>query len=655
MKINLKIILPITLLLFIILLSFGYLLVYLNQQEKKLSDDAYRFQQLNTLSQRLGREQEVTEFNVLRYSFNASKEALIAISQSELNKAQTIDEIYPYIDTERGRQLIDKYINARINIDAVRNELITAMDTKNLNQIKIKYDVWSVQTQNVRDVIAEIDNYNVTTLGAVLASVDVIGTRIIQVIIILIIVVFIAFFLLFYYLKYIITNPIIRLSAIASEISDKNFSSILDSNLERQDEIGTLFRTFTTMSKNIKELYRSLEQNVKDRTAELTNRTTELEAAQKATLNILEDLNIERKALIETKALDEAILTSIGGGLVVMDKEGVVTYVNDSFELVTGWSKKEVIGKKFADVIPSETEKGEKVTVENRLFSKILAGENPENDYGTTIYYVRKDGSRFPVDSLVERVTIDGEVVGIVKTFTDITKAKEIDRAKTEFVSFAAHQLRTPLSAISWYTEMLLSGDAGELQEMQKKYLDQIYKGNQRMIGMVKSFLNVSRIDLGNLQIEKEMTDVGQLLESVIDEQKQKIAQREINLIYDASKELPNVNLDPKRIRMVFQNLLSNAIKYTHEKGEVKIDIKVYKEDHEIVFEFKDTGYGIPAHEQEKIFTKLFRAENVVERATEGTGLGLYIVKNIIDNSGGRIWFDSVENEGTTFYVSLPL
>lgn len=654
MKINLKIILPIFILLSIILIAFGYLLYYIEYQTKETSFESAKFQRINNLGEKLGSEQETMEYNIITYTFNQDPNALIAIAQSEINKAHIIDQIYPYIDNENDKSLIDKYLKSRENIGEVQSQFLKAIATKDARLINEKFKIWNAQTQQIRKNIVDVNENNSTSLATIFDSLKDLEAKIAQIILFLFTVVIIAIFIFFYYLKYFITSPIEKLSGYAEEVANNNFSNIMDDNLMRKDEIGILYKAFNNMSRQVKKSYTSFEQNIKDRTQELLKRTEELEYSQKATLNILEDLNIEKQNLLETKALDEAILTSIGDGLVVINKHGEITYTNDSFEEITGWSRDEAINKVFVDLIPSENESGLKTPNQDRFISRILGGFDPIENTVDTAFYVKKDGSRFPVNSLVKRIILQKELIGAVKTFRDVTREKDIDRAKTEFVSLAAHQLRTPLSAISWYTEMLLSGDAGDLLEIQKKYLEQIYQGNQRMIDMVKSFLNVSRIDMGHMTIEKKSTDISLLLKSVLEEQKQNIISKNLDLSLECDKEMPPIEIDPLRIRMVLQNLLSNAIKYTPINGRIAISLNSNIENKEIMLIVQDTGYGIPQADFTKIFSKMFRSSNVIERATDGTGLGLYIVKNIVEGSGGKIWFESVENQGSTFYVTFP-
>jgi len=369
---------------------------------------------------------------------------------------------------------------------------------------------------------------------------------------------------------------------------------------------------------------------------------------------------LEKKVLERTKDLEqirarnEAILTSMGDGLVVVDKEGKINYINKSFEEMLGWKTKEILGKSMVEVVPREDISGKEVLFKERILTQALSGKKFIAGLANPFYYIRKDKSRFPASSTIAPVILNGKIVGAVEVFRDITKEREIDKAKTEFVSLASHQLRTPLSTVSWYSEMLLSGDAGEITDDQKKYLEEVYKSNQRMVDLVNTLLDVSRIEMGTFIVESKLTDIVNLTKSTIDEQGLQIAEKKIKFSSSFDNDIPLMQSDPKLLRMVIQNILSNAIKYTPNNGKVKISVSL-KDKNNILLEISDTGHGIPKNQQDKIFTKLFRADNVIGKDTEGTGLGLYIAKSIVEQSGGKIWFESDENKGTVFYFTLPI
>ena len=269
-------------------------------------------------------------------------------------------------------------------------------------------------------------------------------------------------------------------------------------------------------------------------------------------------------------------------------------------------------------------------------------------------YFARKNRTAFPLSIMVTPVILNKKVIGTIKVFRDITNERLIDKAKTEFVSLASHQLRTPLSTVNWYAEMLLAGDVGELNGKQKKYLEEVYHSNQRMVELVNALLDVSRLELGTFTMEPKPTNITELTRDVIDEQKPQINEKEINFSF-SSEKISLINADPKLLRMVVQNLLSNSVKYTPNRGKIELSISLFNEKN-VLLKIIDTGYGIPKNQHNKIFEKLFRADNVRNKDTDGTGLGLYIVKSIVENSGGKIWFESPkENKGTTFYVTLPI
>lgn len=237
----------------------------------------------------------------------------------------------------------------------------------------------------------------------------------------------------------------------------------------------------------------------------------------------------------------------------------------------------------------------------------------------------------------------------------EIKRTKEIDRMKSEFISVAAHQLRTPLSAVKWTMKMLIDGDIGILNAEQKTFLMQGYISNERIINLVNDLLNVARIEEGRFGYEFILINIEDLIESVARDYIHKIEEKRIMFTYNKSglANPPNIKIDPSKVKMVIQNLLDNAVKYTSEGGKVTITVKFGKMEAELVIE--DTGMGIPKEHQERLFTKFFRSNNAVKAQTEGTGLGLFIAKNIIEKHNGKIWFVSEEGKGTTFHVTIPL
>jgi signal transduction histidine kinase len=264
------------------------------------------------------------------------------------------------------------------------------------------------------------------------------------------------------------------------------------------------------------------------------------------------------------------------------------------------------------------------------------------------VRYIRFDG-KTSMASDKKLQTIEGVA-------HDITHEVEIDRAKSEFVSLASHQLKTPLTAISWLTEALLAGDKGVLNDEQRKYVENIHATDRSMMEMVNDLLNVSRIELGTFQLRPEEINIVSFAQSVIDEQKQSADAKYLEVKSVCEQDLPTLRVDRNLIRMVFQNLLSNAIKYTPAGGNVSISITRGSSMNDTVYvTVSDTGIGIPKDEQDKVFDKLHRAKNAQASVPDGTGLGLYVVKTIVERVKGTITFDSIEGKGTSFHVTLPV
>ncbi len=229
-----------------------------------------------------------------------------------------------------------------------------------------------------------------------------------------------------------------------------------------------------------------------------------------------------------------------------------------------------------------------------------------------------------------------------------------LNRMKSEFVSVASHQLRTPLSAIRWETELLLSKFRKEsVSTKQRQSIENINTLSGKMTKLVNDLLDVARIDQGRLIIRKMPVNIVELVEEAVTGVSTIVKMRNIEVVFKDKKNIPLVFGDPEKIRMVIENLLNNSIKYTTNHG--KIEIKLLKKGDFVVFSVKDNGVGIPLEQHDRVFDKFFRSDNVVKYQTEGTGLGLYIAKNIIEQLNGKIWFDSVENLGSIFSFSVPI
>lgn len=352
------------------------------------------------------------------------------------------------------------------------------------------------------------------------------------------------------------------------------------------------------------------------------------------------------------KQRDEILLESMGEGMIALDEKGKIVLINSNAANMLELNDKTVIGRFVHDVFALYDDKGKLLASQKR--PEMLALHH-KMAYSEVVSFHLPEGQGKPLmlHANASPVVIDGRIAGAIVILRDVTREREIDRMKTEFISLASHQLRTPLSAIKWFTEMLIAGDAGKLKPEQQEFAQNIYDSSERMIQLVSSLLNISRIESGRIIIDPRPTDLSELINGIVNDLKAKTEEKKQTLIISVHKELPKIKLDPRLIGQVYLNLLTNAIKYTPEGGEITVFVS--RKDGQIVSQVTDNGYGIPKSEQGKVFQKFFRAENAVKVETDGTGLGLYLIKAVIESSGGKIWFESAEGKGTTFWFSLPV
>ncbi len=230
---------------------------------------------------------------------------------------------------------------------------------------------------------------------------------------------------------------------------------------------------------------------------------------------------------------------------------------------------------------------------------------------------------------------------------------RELDVRKTQFLAIVAHQLRTPLSGIKWTLDMLMGGDLGELTDEQKSFLQKSYDNNQRMIALVEDMLNADRIGSGKARFIFAHVSIIDVIDGVLYNERAKAREKNIELKYAPPQDIrANVYGDKDRLSDALQNIIDNAIKYTQEKGEVNISL--VNDEKNIVISVRDNGIGIPEHEKKNVYNRFFRAPNALQAVADGSGLGLFIVKGIVEKHGGATWFDSSEGKGSTFYISLP-
>jgi len=232
-------------------------------------------------------------------------------------------------------------------------------------------------------------------------------------------------------------------------------------------------------------------------------------------------------------------------------------------------------------------------------------------------------------------------------------KVAEASRLKSEFIDVVSHQLRSPLTNIKWTFEILSAKDFNINEEKKEEYYINVKENIVRMVELIDDLLIISKIEEGAFSIHKSEISLEKAISELIDRYKVFAEASDIDLVFSPDKSIKTIMADSSMLKLLVENLVDNAIRYT--KGGGKIEIKYEKKPKEILFSVKDEGVGIPEKDKKFIFHKFFRAENALRTRTKGSGLGLYVCQSIAVKSGGKIWFNSTENKGTTFYFTIPL
>ncbi len=391
------------------------------------------------------------------------------------------------------------------------------------------------------------------------------------------------------------------------------------------------------------ELLISREKSLAKKT-ELLDQKSKLLARREKKLSQINILLLEEKNKIFS------IISNITDPIIFIDIKGSISLFNkaakDIFKFDDG-----VIGKKVAKKDNYSINNFRGLIKGDFEIKKIVDDDEDTIDEEMTLDYHGQQ-KFYKVNS----ATVDDKdkiIYGYLKIFYDLTRERAIDKMKSEFITIAAHQLRTPLSAIKWVIKMILDGDTGKLNAEQEELLIKGYKSNERIIELVNNLLNVSRIEEGRFGYKFKKGNFEEVLDIVLENVDNIIKHSKISLIVNKPKSIPKIYMDKERLSLVLQNLVDNAIKYTPENGKVEVSVKIEEKTLRIIV--KDNGVGVPEIEKSKLFSKFFRASNVMRMQTEGSGLGLFIAKNIIEKHGGQIELKSQEGRGTEVNFTLPL
>ncbi len=349
----------------------------------------------------------------------------------------------------------------------------------------------------------------------------------------------------------------------------------------------------------------------------------------------------------------ESIVLNLRDGIVAYDNNFKVTVFNPAAEAIFGLNESEVVGQVLG---PERAQEPRLKLLIQTVFPSLAPVVVRRSEAGA---YPQIIDLAFSEPSLELRVSTDqiqdlkGIVVGFVKVVHDRTREVELYKSKSEFVTVAAHQLRTPLTAVHWIFETL--SKSSDIVPADKEVVQSGLIASQKLLKIVNDLLDVAKIEEGRFGYQFENADLVEFLAGILENANVIAKQYGVNLYFDRGSE-PSlvVHIDSSKLGLALSNLIDNAIKYNVKSGSVTVRVSRVPDQPYVQVSVEDTGVGIPPEAMQKLFTKFFRAENVMKFQTEGSGLGLYITKNIVNRHGGTIWAESTIGRGTKFFITLP-
>lgn len=415
-----------------------------------------------------------------------------------------------------------------------------------------------------------------------------------------------------------IINPLQKLQWSLKNIGEKNFDVKLDEG--SKNELGGLFSAFNTMVLDLKAIIEKLEQDKSMKSAD--------------------------------KDKFEVVLSGISDAIIAVDLDQKILIFNKAAQNLTGYSTDEVIGHHIGKVI-RVFDKNDELLPFDYCPIKI-------NDPDEGVAFTKKDLKIIGKNKEFYANLVAGKIkegtginLGCILALHDTTEEKRLEEMKLDFVSMAAHELRTPLTSLRGYLSVLIKDTKNMLSPDEAMFLSRANISAQQLSALIENLLNVSRIENHKLTINIEPVDIRQVIQQSIDQIMERADEKKITLEFKKDDSpLPRVLIDKLRIGEVLNNLLSNAIAYTKDGG--KVTVWTERKDDLVVTHVQDTGEGISKDALPHLFTKFFRIWGKLEQATKGTGLGLYISKEIIQMHHGEIWVESEVGVGSTFSFSLP-
>ncbi len=427
----------------------------------------------------------------------------------------------------------------------------------------------------------------------------------------------------------------------------------------KEDEFTELYVGLRLMVEDLREIAAEREREQAERIAVVKKAEKDRRhLAEEYTKHLEGQVREKTRESTQSKVHVETILENLMSGLLEYNNTFTLLRMNRSAEELLGVPRGEVVGK---EILPKDLGKEHWQSLVDVSYPALSPeAKKVKHEVLRKGVDVTNIKVNYPLARELQVITapvinsITSERQGFIKLVRDITREKTIARSKSEFISIAAHQLRTPLSAIKWVLHMVINGDLGSLNASQKELLKNGYDTNEKMIRLVNDLLNVARIEEGRFGYNFKRDDIMTVIDSVLASIKGFALGKKVEVkVETPSGPPPPFVFDASKISLVLQNLVDNAVKYTPDGGSVSVAVGV--EDENAVVRVSDSGIGVPKDQMDRLFTKFFRAGNAVHMQTNGSGLGLYLAKNVVLRHGGELTVKSTEGKGSVFTFTLPL
>lgn len=366
----------------------------------------------------------------------------------------------------------------------------------------------------------------------------------------------------------------------------------------------------------------------------------------------------------DDKQTASLIVNSIDDAVVLVDAHNTIQIFNPASEILTGWKQDEALGIDYRSVLKLVDEKGQQLPEQQHPFFKIFQDKKPGRD--NTLSLTKKDTSVISIDvSITPLLDGEGHVTGAIGVFRNIDEQRREERQRADFISTASHEMRTPVAAIEGYLSLAMNDKVCQIDEKARSYLDKAQSSTHHLGKLFQDLLTSAKAEDGRLTSHPAVVEVSEFVDKLVEDLRFSAEKKGLALELHSSRPqttssgsaiksispLLYAYVDPDRFREVITNLFDNAVKYT-EAGKITIGVTG---DQEVVqFYITDTGPGIPKEDVPHLFQKFYRVDNSATRTIGGTGLGLFICKKIIELYNGKIWVESEQGKGSTFYINLP-